>query len=66
MVCLQGDMLLSMLWNLVVDGLLMEFNKGGYYVIEYSGDIAVLINGKFPDTSGGIANSPRTRTTIVR
>jgi hypothetical protein len=48
--CPQGDVLSPMLWCLVVDGLLGELNEGGYYAIGYADDIAILINGKFPQT----------------
>jgi hypothetical protein len=41
-------MLLPLLWSLVVDGLVGELNEGGCYAVGYSDDIAILINGKFP------------------
>jgi hypothetical protein len=43
-------MLLPLLWSLVVDELLGKLNKGGYYAIGYADDMAILINGKFPQT----------------
>jgi hypothetical protein len=33
-----------------VDELLGELNKEGYYAVGYADDIAILINGKFPQT----------------
>jgi hypothetical protein len=39
-----------MLRSLVVDDLLWERNKDGYYTVGYADDIANLINGKFPQT----------------
>jgi hypothetical protein len=48
--CLQGGVLSPLLWSLVVDGLLGELNEGGYYAIGYADDIAILLNGKFPQT----------------
>jgi hypothetical protein len=33
-----------------VDDLLWELNYRGYYTVGYSDDIAILINGKFPQT----------------
>jgi hypothetical protein len=33
-----------------VDGLLGELKEGGYYATGYADDIAILINGKFPQT----------------
>jgi hypothetical protein len=43
-------MLLPLVWSLVVDGLLRELNEGGYHAVEYADDIAILINGKLPET----------------
>jgi hypothetical protein len=42
--------MLSSLLSQVVDELLGELNEGGYYAIGYADDIAILINGKFPQT----------------
>jgi hypothetical protein len=39
-----------LLWSLVVDDLLWELNKKSYYTVGYADDIAILINGKFPQT----------------
>jgi hypothetical protein len=61
----SGGILSPLLWSLVVDKLLGEINKG-YYAIGYADDIAILINGKFPQTvSRGAADSPRTGTAMV-
>jgi hypothetical protein len=38
------------MWSLVVDDLLWELNHRGYYTVGYADDIAILINGKFPQT----------------
>jgi hypothetical protein len=48
--CLQGVVLSPLLWSLVMDKLIGELNEGGYYAIGYADDIAILINGKFPQT----------------
>jgi hypothetical protein len=45
-----GGVLSPLLWSLFVDGLLRELNEGGYYAIGYADYIAILINGKFPQT----------------
>jgi hypothetical protein len=48
--CLQGGVLLNLLWSLVVDELLCELNDNDYYTVRYEDDIAILINRKFPQT----------------
>jgi hypothetical protein len=48
--CPQGGVLLPLLWSLVVDELLWELNDSDYYKVRYADDIAILINGKFPQT----------------
>jgi hypothetical protein len=45
----QGGVLSPLLWSLVVDDL-WELNDSGYYTVGYADDIAILINGKFPQT----------------
>jgi hypothetical protein len=46
----QGGVLSPLLWSFIVDNLLWELNKKGYYTVGYADDIAILINGKFPQT----------------
>jgi hypothetical protein len=48
--CPQGGVLSPLMWSLVVDELLWELNHRGYYTVGYADDIAILINGKFPQT----------------
>jgi hypothetical protein len=48
--CLQGGVLLPLLWSLVVDDLLCELNDNRYYTVGYADDTAILINGKFLQT----------------
>jgi hypothetical protein len=48
--CLQGGVLSPLLWSLVVDDLLWGLNNNGYYTVGYADDIAILINGEFPQT----------------
>jgi hypothetical protein len=48
--CPQGGVLSPLLWSLVVDDLLWGLNNNGYYTVGYADDIAILINGKFPQT----------------
>jgi hypothetical protein len=47
--CQQGGVLSPLLLSLVVDDL-WGLNNNGYYTVEYADDIAILINGKFPQT----------------
>jgi hypothetical protein len=46
----QEGMLPPLLWNLVVDDILWTLNNNGYYTVGYALEIAILINGKFPQT----------------
>jgi hypothetical protein len=48
--CPLGGVLSHILWRLVVDDLLWGLNNNGYYTVGYANDIAILINGKFPQT----------------
>jgi hypothetical protein len=48
--CLQGGVLSPLLWSLVIDDLLWGLINNGYYTVGYADDIAILINGKFPQT----------------
>jgi hypothetical protein len=47
--CPQGGVLSPLLWSLVVDALLWELNENYYYTIRYADDMAILIDGKFPE-----------------
>jgi hypothetical protein len=55
--CLQGSVLSPRLWGLAVVDLLWELNDGGYYTVGYADDIAILINGKFPQTVSEVLQS---------
>jgi hypothetical protein len=48
--CPQGGVLSPLLWSLLMDDLLWGLDNNGYYTVGYADDIAVLINGKFPQT----------------
>jgi hypothetical protein len=48
--CLQGGVVSPLLWSLIMHNLLWGLNNNGYYTAEYADDIAILINGKFPQT----------------
>jgi hypothetical protein len=48
--CPQVGVLSPLLWSLVMDNLHWGLNNNGYYTIRYADDIAILINGKFPQT----------------
>jgi hypothetical protein len=59
-----GRCALPLLWNLDLDDL-WELNDSGYYMVGYANDIAILINGKFPQTVSGLTNSPVHSPTVV-
>jgi hypothetical protein len=44
--CPQGGVLSPLLWDLVVDDLLVTLNNQGYYILGYADDIVILILGK--------------------
>jgi hypothetical protein len=48
--CPQGGVLSPLLWSLVLDDLLWGLNYRGYYTVGYADAIAILINGKSPQT----------------
>jgi hypothetical protein len=48
--CLQGGVLLPLLWSLVVDKHIRGLGANGYYILGYADDIAILIHGKFLNT----------------
>jgi hypothetical protein len=48
--CPQGGVLSRLLWSLLMDDLLWGLDNNGYYTVGYADDIAILINGKFPQT----------------
>ena len=43
----QGGVLSPLMWNLVVNGLLVILNANGYYAQGYADDVVVLIRGKY-------------------
>lgn len=48
--CPQGGVLSPLLWNLVMDGLLVELNNEGYSSLGYADDLVILVEGKFSIT----------------
>ena len=48
--CPQGGVLSPLLWDLVVNSLLVKLNSHGIYTQGYADDIAILIRGKFTST----------------
>jgi hypothetical protein len=59
--CPHGCLHSPLLWNLVVDDLILELNKKGDYTVGYADDIAILINGKFPHTVSEVLQTARGR-----
>jgi retron-type reverse transcriptase len=45
--CLQGGVLSPLLWNLVVDRLLIATNNLGFSTFDYADDIVIIVQGKF-------------------
>jgi hypothetical protein len=56
--CPHRDVLSLLLWNLVVDELLMGLNEGSYYAVGYADNIAILINGKFLSMVSEVLRTP--------
>jgi ribonuclease HI len=54
--CPQGGVLSPLLWSLVVDSLLVTLDQGPYHVQGYADDIALVVQGKFPETLTDIMN----------
>lgn len=46
----QGGVLSPLLWNIVINNLLLELEGKGFKVIAYADDVAILVTGKFPIT----------------
>jgi len=52
--CPQGGVLSPLLWNLVVDRLLIATNDPGFSTSGYADDIVIIVQGKFTHTIGEI------------
>jgi hypothetical protein len=48
--CLQGGVLLPLLWCLVVDNLITRLSRSGIFIQGYADDICLPAVGKFPNT----------------
>ena len=48
--CPQGGVLSPLLWNLVVDRLLIAINNLGFSTFGYADDIVIIVQGKFTHT----------------
>ena len=48
--CPQGGVLSPLLWNLVVNRLLVETNDLGFSTFGYADDIVIIVQGKFAHT----------------
>ncbi|XP_055836606.1 uncharacterized protein LOC129905204 [Episyrphus balteatus] len=46
----QGGVLSPLLWNLVVNELLLDLEGEGFKVIAYADDVAIAVSGKYPQT----------------
>jgi retron-type reverse transcriptase len=56
--CPQGGVLSPLLWNLVVDRLLVETNDLGFSTFGYADDIVIILQGKFANTVREFMQSP--------
>ncbi|GJQ79622.1 hypothetical protein Trydic_g16463 [Trypoxylus dichotomus] len=45
--CPQGGVLSSLLWCLLVDDLLSDLRRAGFYAQGYAGDITIMVSGRF-------------------
>jgi retron-type reverse transcriptase len=48
--CPQGRVLSPLLWNLVVDRLLVETSDLGFSTFGYADDIVIIVQGRFAHT----------------
>jgi hypothetical protein len=55
--CPQGGVLSPLLWNLVVDKLLVEASGLGFNILGYADDTAITVKGKFAHTVGALMQS---------
>jgi hypothetical protein len=56
--CPQGGVFAPLLWNLVVDRLLVETNNLGFSTFGNAVDIFIIVQGKFAHSQGAHAKSP--------
>ena len=54
--CPQGGVLSPLLWNLVVDGLLLDLSNKGIFAQGYADDVVLMVQGKFTNTVADIMN----------
>lgn len=54
--CPQGGVLSPLLWNLVVDGLLVELTDAGIYIQGYADDIVLMVQGKYCNVVADMMN----------
>lgn len=52
----QDGVLSSLLWSLVVDNQLVTLGQDPYHIQGHADDIALVVQGKFPDTITDIMN----------
>ncbi len=50
----QGGVLSPLIWNLIMDGFLSQFNKGPVKVLGYADDILIYVQGLNPNVMGEI------------
>jgi hypothetical protein len=62
--CPQGGVFSSLVWNLVVDRLLVVTNDLGFCTFGYADDIAIIVQGKFAHIVGEIMQE--TLTFVVK
>jgi len=46
----REGVLSPLLWNIVVNELLRNLEEGGCKVVAYADDVAIIFNGKYPQT----------------
>jgi hypothetical protein len=53
--CPQGGVLSPLLWNLVVDRLLVATNDLGFSTFGYADGVVIIVQGKFAHSQGAYA-----------
>jgi ribonuclease HI/retron-type reverse transcriptase len=60
--CPQGGVLSPILWNLVVDELIVNLNNSGFFCQGYADDVVILVKGRHLNTLSDLLNNAFSKT----